>query len=287
MERRNFFRNMGIAAVGLSLPLHGVASSVYDFLADTDTEMLRLGHANEFSLLKLERLLPEYSYPLLESFDTNAYKHKYKLYNMYMTFDTYSGDFEIDAKAKGSEIDFSVVSSRLASLGQKDKSQPFSYYVWGNITAQNNLYATPLKWDLQSKIARNSINEEPYYNTGLKIKGYKERKKIHVSENSINRIVKIPNKNLSWKWGAIHMVQKMAENGIVSTKFSSIDEMDIVYDLQQLKLRREKLLPYGDKQLKFKIYDLTGDGVVPTVYWVDEYNRVVFIVTGQESFMLV
>ena len=38
--------------------------------------------------------------------------------------------------------------------------------------------------------------------------------------------------------------------------------------------------------VEFSVFDVLGDGIIPTVYWVDNYNRVIFIVSGVEAYVL-
>jgi len=51
--------------------------------------------------------------------------------------------------------------------------------------------------------------------------------------------------------------------------------------------RRKVNLDCGnDRLIDFKVFELTGDGVIPAVYWVDNKNRTVFVVSGMEAFIL-
>ena len=68
--------------------------------------------------------------------------------------------------------------------------------------------------------------------------------------------------------------------------FSARDEMDMVYDHQYARFRKEQSMDCGEQVVDFKVFDVLGDGIIPTVYWIDNRHRVVFIVTGTEAFVL-
>jgi hypothetical protein len=68
--------------------------------------------------------------------------------------------------------------------------------------------------------------------------------------------------------------------------FSALDEMDMIYEHQYIRLRKYQEIDTGSGRVNFKVYDVLGDGLIPTVYWVDELDRVVFIINGMEAFVL-
>lgn len=92
---------------------------------------------------------------------------------------------------------------------------------------------------------------------------------------------------LSWKWGLVSVVQKMAANKTKELQFSTLDEFDALYSNQTLKFRKLLSLDCGDERvLDFKVFELTGDGILPTVYYADDKGRVVFIISGMEAYVI-
>ncbi|MBM4163784.1 MAG: hypothetical protein FJ222_05025 [Lentisphaerae bacterium] len=92
---------------------------------------------------------------------------------------------------------------------------------------------------------------------------------------------------LCWKWGLPAVAQNMAENNIAELRFPVLDEFDAIHKNQTIRFRKKISLDCGDGQwVDFRVFELTGDGVIPTVYWVDNRNRTVFVISGMEAYVL-
>lgn len=56
---------------------------------------------------------------------------------------------------------------------------------------------------------------------------------------------------------------------------------------KEIRFRRKVTIDCGSNRLlDFKVYELTGDGVIPTVYRIDPMNRTVFVVSEMEASVL-
>jgi hypothetical protein len=147
------------------------------------------------------------------------------------------------------------------------------------------LLATPLSWECETKISDNEAGV-PYRDTLHQWRGSFKNGQVYY-KSGLNCSKKKPsNKNLSWKWGIISLVQKMAEQSVPEVHFSALDEMDMLYEHQYARFRKKQQILCGSECLEFKVFDVLGDGIIPTVYWVDHFNRVVFIITGVEAYVL-
>jgi len=62
--------------------------------------------------------------------------------------------------------------------------------------------------------------------------------------------------------------------------------MDMLYEHQFVRFRKKQQIDCGTTKVEFSVFDVLGDGIIPTVYWVDNFNRVVFIITGVEAYVL-
>jgi hypothetical protein len=127
----------------------------------------------------------------------------------------------------------------------------------------------------------------PYGGTGIVNNG--EIRNGVVCLNTGNKKIRKPlgNTGLSWKWGLIAVVQKMAEDSTTALQFAMLDEFDALFQNQNLKFRRKVTLDCGNnRKIDFKVFELTGDGVLPTVYWVDNMNRTIFVISGMEAYVL-
>lgn len=250
----------------------------------------QINPGKEFSLLKMERILPEYSFPFINSFSTDAFRLKYTLYNFYQEFAVTAGTFQITRQPLADPL-YQVTCHRKASadfiVDDVSYKSIFrgNYIFQGQIMTRNDLLATPVSWECETKISDNSSGM-PVMDTLHHWKGTFKNGQIGYKSGKINYKKKPANKNLTWKWGIINLVQKMAEQSVREIHFSALDEMDMLYEHQFARFRKKQQIDCGSRTLEFNVFDVLGDGIIPTVYWVDNFNRVIFIVTGVEAYVL-
>jgi hypothetical protein len=279
-NRRDFLKKAGVVTGLSQLPLSGWSEGFSSLFG------AGINPAGEFSILKLEKLLPAYRFPFIDRFSTSLFKLHYSLYNLYGNNAANAGEFLFDAAVRGEKWQFKFISSRLANNGIKDSGQVFKYWVSGDVVCENNGTLSPEKWSVESKISLTG-NGVPYGGTGIVNNG--EIRNGVVCLNTGNKKIRKPlgNTGLSWKWGLIAVVQKMAEDSTTALQFAMLDEFDALFQNQNLKFRRKVTLDCGNnRKIDFKVFELTGDGVLPTVYWVDNMNRTIFVVSGMEAYVL-
>lgn len=277
-NRRIFIRNVA-AAVGLSqLPLIGWAEGFSALLSQG------IKSSGEFSLLKLEKLLPSYTIPPSGNFSTGAFKSTYNLFNLYGNNAVNAGDFALISTRSGESSHFYFISTRSANAGIKEKRRNFQYMVSGNVVCKNNSTLSPTKWKVISKI---SADGSAFHGTSIVNQGVVKNREIILDFGNKEIRKSIDNLDLSWKWGLIAVAQRMAEESIAELQFSMLDEFDHIFKSQKLIFRKRFNLDCGTGQLiEFKVFELTGEGVIPTVYWVDNSNRTLFVISGMEAYVL-
>lgn len=280
-SRRNFIKT-GISAGLLISPIASFAQGLNWLYEDS------LSESGEFSLRKLEKILPGYQLPNTNEFSTNNYKSTYSIYSLYVLGSKKhltAGELQLERSLKGSQIDTQFKIRRNASAGQKNRSKPFSFFMEGHVFSPKEKYGFPSEWICNSKIARSEI-EKPYLNSDLKKHGKAENQKVSFT---INEQLKKNNfeGDLIWKWGIIDLVQKMAEESIDSKTFTSVDEFENMFQTQSIQFKKYRQLDTGESGvIQFKAYEHIGQGIIPTVYWIDDKNRVVFIISGMEGYVL-
>ena len=284
LNRRRFLQNAGVGALGLLIPKQ-VFSSSFGLLYHDGVNPGR-----EYSLLKMERILPDYKIPPLSNFSSDNFGLSYTLYNFYQELAMTAGSFEI-TKKDGSTPTFRVTCIRKATADIRIEDENYTgkfrgYYIFkGQITARNDLLASPVKWECETKIA-DELNGLPYLNTLHRWKGSFKKGRVYYQSDS-QRIIKIPaRQDLTWKWGVISLVQKMAEQSVREIHFSALDELDMIYEHQYARFRKKQLIDCGKTKVEFTVFDVLGDGIIPTVYWLDNFNRVIFIISGVEAYVL-
>lgn len=240
----------------------------------------------EFSLLKLDKLLSGYQFPFIGKFSTTSFNLEYKLYNLYGDNITFAGEMLLNGVKQDDLFKFDFSSWRWADNGIKNRVNKYRYYVSGNVHCAVNDTFTPQEWDVSSRI---SLTEEgtPYGGTGLLNRGKSSNREVVIQTNGKPIKKSYGQTLLSWKWGLPAVVQQMAETSLPGLQFALLDEFDVIYQNQKLTFRKKVKLDCGDQRLiDFKVFELTGDGVIPTVYWVDSMNRTVFIISGMEAYVL-
>jgi hypothetical protein len=284
LKRRDFIRHAGMAGMAAMLPGPILSTS----LAPLYTGQIDPG--DEFSMLKLEKILPGYQFPVIDAYSTEDYHLHFTLYNLYKGFVKLAGSFKI-SKQSDYDPNFHVESVRSSSTDiifetdEYRKNFKGSYFFTGDIQTADNMLATPRSWLCRTKIAR-TREDPPYLNTGHVWKGWFRNGQIDYESGPYHYSKNAGTRELTWKWGIINLVQKMAETGKNEIHFSALDEMDMVYDNQYARFRKHQALDCGTHEIEFKVYDVLGDGIIPTVYWVDDLHRVVFVVTGTEAYVL-
>ncbi len=279
-NRRDFLKKAGVVTVLSQLPLSGWSEGFSSLFG------AGVNPAGEFSLQKLEKLLPTYRFPFIDRFSTGSFTLDYSLYNLYGNNATNAGEFLLNAAVSGEKMKFRFTSSRLANSGIKESGQVFKFWVSGDVVCENNVTLSPEKWSVKSKISL-AENGAPFGGSGVVNIG--ENKNGVVFLKAGNRKIRKPfgNLALSWKWGLIAVAQKMAEDSLPELRFALLDEFDALYQVQKLRFRRKTALSCGnDRVVDFKVFELTGDGVLPTVYWVDNMNRTLFVISGMEAYVL-
>lgn len=278
--RRNFLKITGLAAGLVQLPLWGWSSGFAAMLSQG------LNPSGEFSLLKLEKLLSGYKFPSTNQFSTVSFKSAYQLYNLYGDNAVFAGEFFLESGMKGKDRWFDFLNWRLAAEGIKNKDQKFMYVVSGHVKCKTDPTFSPEKWNVLSRIAR-SADGVAFGGTGIINEGKATGGEITLKTSGKTIKKTFGSEPLSWKWGLPAVMQNMAESSMEELRFSALDEFDAVHQIQKIRFRRNVKINCGNQQLiDFKVFELTGDGVIPTVYWVDNMNRTVFVISGMEAFVL-
>jgi hypothetical protein len=284
LNRRRFLQSTGMGAFSLLIPkslIHNSFAPLYKGQVDP---------GDDFSLLKLERILPGYNFPFIRSFSTDNFRLSFALYNLYQEFAVNAGIFEI-SRGEGPDPMYQVICYRNASADIVVDNDSYksifrgNYIFQGQITTRDDLLASPVSWECETMISKNK-ERNPFMNTLHQWKGSFKKGQVNYKSGFINYKKKPASKNLTWKWGIINLIQKMTEKSVSEVHFSALDEMDMLYEHQFARFRKKQKIDCGQEILEFSIFDVLGDGIIPTVYWTDNLNRVVFIITGVEAYVL-
>lgn len=277
--RRNFIRTAGITTAVSIFGIENWAKGLNLFYNEG------INPGNEFSLLKIENLLRDYQLPAKGNFTTDSFLLNYRLFNVYGDKAIPAGKMKWLLEPTGNLLLFRFNLERIARNGIMDKSKSFLYITDGEATCEKDDTLTPVKWVVSKRISLNGAREG-YLGTSQESSGSFMDNRINLTAGK--RIITWENGSLplSWKWGVMALVQKMAKNNQMESRFSALDEFDALYAYQSVKFVKNFHLHCDGSLRNFKIFLHTGDGLLPTVYWVDDHFRTIFVLTGMEAFVL-
>lgn len=275
MERRLFLKKSAISACALSLPWQALFSSLNDLHFEPWKQ------TDEFSIRKLDNILGDYNWPAPGNFNPRSYTSRYKAVSLVQGVE--QGLLVFEKK---------TVSAKTSYLFQMQRYIPggFAYTVTGKLNPVGGNIPWVQDWESSSMVCRKEM-QTPLLKSNRFIKGRREREEVLFFEKGKEKKVKInEDTHLTWKWGMIDLIPIMAAADIKSLGFATLDEVDTIYPEQKARFRKTVSLSEGkggNEKIKFNVYDVTGTGVIPTVYWVDEFGRTVFIITGTEGYLLI
>ena len=88
-------------------------------------------------------------------------------------------------------------------------------------------------------------------------------------------------------WSLFDAIQRLGGERARPIEFTIIDHFDQPKGNQRLSFRkRMDVTVAGGRTIRTLAYEQLGDGNVPWVYWLDERDRLLFIVAGLEAYVL-
>jgi len=88
-------------------------------------------------------------------------------------------------------------------------------------------------------------------------------------------------------WLLFDAVQRLPRREFSPVHFAMLDHFDQVKLNQQLSFHKTVDIEFGDPgTVRLNAYDHLGEGIVPSVYWVDGEGRLLFVVAGIEAYIL-
>ncbi|MCL5269499.1 MAG: hypothetical protein M1457_02845, partial [bacterium] len=136
----------------------------------------------------------------------------------------------------------------------------------------------------ESKITREP-GAPPYMRTALKKQALAAEGQLTLTAGE-QKITKSVGNAFTAKWCLCEAVQRLGGSAAKPVQFSLIDEYDQVRPGATLSFRREADIAMNAKPTLLTAYQVIGEGIVPTVYWVDAAHRLLFVISGIEVYIL-
>lgn len=227
----------------------------------------------DYSLRKLAYLLENYAPPSAAGFiSTGKWRQDYIMFLVQPTVTRAVGRFSIDRVSRGP--DNFVLTVRTQRVG----SSGYSQFQHAEMHCRTDLLSSPVSWLFDTKMAL-TPEDKPYllsgrrYSASVKNGTLLIRDNLRTSRTAINGLY-------SNEWTLLEAVQRLPRHSSVSIDYTLIDEYDTPQPGHRLAYRtRAKVnLQSGPEDL-IAYYDV-GHAVVPTVYWIDTHDRLLFVCTG-------
>lgn len=232
---------------------------------------------DHFSLNKLAGIVEDYSTPS-GAFDSEAsWIHRYDIYSLAPHPMRKLGDLSIE-RVVGKDNGFS-----LKAVCRRDGYSGYSHYSRSVFECNDTPLSVPARWTIQSKLAE-SEQDKPYLMSGLKKSVTVEHDRLIVEAGKNRQKIQLRGA-YTCAWCLFDAAQRLSAS-MRPVFFTLIDEGDAVAGKQSLRFHKAAVVRMRDREVAMRAFRREGEGVIPTVYWVDLSGRLLFVVTGLEVYVL-
>jgi hypothetical protein len=231
-----------------------------------------------FALNKIANVLENYQAPLTPFQPAGNWVQQYEMLTIGTDRISKQGSLAIARKADtaGNTV-LRLDCGRNAASG-------FSHFVRAELTCIDNSISTPISWSFSTKLAK-SLEDEAYLHSGLEKEACVVDGELKISVKGKEKRIALPGA-YTCKWCLLDAVQRLPEAGMEPEEFWLIDEFDQVRGKETLQFRHKEAVLLSGKPAELTAYQVTGMGLLPTVYFRDEYGRLLFIISGLEAYVL-
>ncbi len=234
---------------------------------------------SDFSLSGLKGLTDEYIPPPLGKFTPDgSWNQAYAMYVLVPHGARRVGEFTLVRQAKGSSgFTLGVHTRRFSVSG-------FSQFQRAELQCKNDALGSPVAWLFDTKLAQKA-SDPPYLQSGRRRTGAVRDGVLMIGDNF--RTARTPLEG-AWgnEWTMLEAVQRLLREKTPAIHYTLIDEYDTPQPSHTLAYRDEVTISLKEGPLRLHSYCDLGRAVIPTTYWVDEHNRLVFVCTGLQVYAL-
>ena len=152
------------------------------------------------------------------------------------------------------------------------------------IRFKTNELDSPVKYKYESKLV--DMKGKLFGNSEVLKHGIIKNNSVEIVCKNKKRKTKSQNP-FALSWLLFDAVQKLPRENFDPLKFTLIDHFDQIKPDNQISFHGSIVIDIPKKEkLKLHVYDQLGDGIVPIVYYADNYGRLLFVVSGIEVYIL-
>jgi len=165
---------------------------------------------------------------------------------------------------------------------RKDLPNEHTHQVLAEITCRDDLLSSPVRWTVQTV----SLNPSGGVvdGTNMNFEGSNEKRRIVLTDPSGSRRLPVSG-DRTISWNLLDAVQRLPRNAFESANFTLLDNFDQIKPNHTLSFREDLDLPVDAGTVHLRGYDHLGWGIVPVTYWVDDSDRLLFVVAGIEAYV--
>ena len=218
--------------------------------------------------------------PPKKSFDPNGkWENKYKMFSMASGKAGHAGTLIFMRKSLSKAeafIELTIDKAGVDGYWQKVKA---------SLKFKTDLLSSPVKWQYEAKVT--NPKGEIKKNTEIKKYAINNNNEIDFVWNGKRQRVKT-SRNVALSWLLFDAIQRMPRKDFGGAEFTLIDHFDQLKPDNKITFRDaiEINVAKGEK-LKLFTYKQLGTGILPIVYYVDKFGRLLFVVSGIEAYALV
>lgn len=229
--------------------------------------------ADDFSLRKVAYLLGDYTPPPMASFDpAGRWQQSYTMFVLNRPTGNKVGEFSLERAVKGRQsFALSVRTRRFGNSG-------FSLFQQAEIQCRTDTLATPVSWVFDTKMARDAA-DQPYLGSGRRLSAAVANGALVVRDRWRTRKTSIDGP-YSNEWTLLEAVQRLPGKQTKDLDYTLIGEYDTPQPGHRLAYRTHAQVTFASGPAQLTGYYDLGPAVVPTVYWIDEHRRLLFVCTG-------
>ena len=221
---------------------------------------------DHFSLKSIESVLAGFKMPKTDFDPNGTWKNTYRSYTLPFMIPvphSRAGLVSIKRPPKGArrfllEVDYVKI------LPDNCKQQ-----ITAKMQCSNDALASFSKWQFSSQIV--SAQGEVFKDSALSKKGRAPKKSTGP---------------YTCNWSLYEAVQRLGREPGPPMNFTLFDHFDQLKPGHSLKFRKRAVVQLGGEDVPLYAYEQLGEGVVPIIYWTSEQGRLLFVISGIESYVL-
>jgi len=234
---------------------------------------------SDFSLRGLKGLTTEYTPPPIGKFNPEgSWRLSYAMYVLVPRGAQMKGEVTLVRKPKGSGGFTLVVHTRRTSVSG------YSQFEHAEMQCRKDALASPVSWLFDTKLAQKP-DDPPYLQSGRRRAGMVRDGVLMIRDNIRASRTPLPGAYGN-EWTMLEAVQRLPREKTPTMHYTLIDEYDTPQPGHTLEYRDQVTVPLKSGPLQLLSYCDIGRAVIPTTYWVDEHNRLVFVCTGLQVYAL-